>query len=163
MRVWKTGDLARFIVIPTALLFLVPGLAWLVSGELTELADAAIAGTFAVGAALAIARACVVGVWLTSDGAIARTWFRTYRFRRGHVSRCDSESYSGMFNRGNESTTFSMLVFSRPGKLPTPIRTTIALRRTSRRQLTELSAHFGFFVPAPDSVRPAHRHADLGD
>lgn len=163
MRVWKTGDLARFIVIPAALVFFVPAMAGLVSGQLPGLAEAAIAGTFAGGAALAVARACVVGVWLTSEGAVARDWFRTYRFRRGHVSRFDSESYSGLLNRGNESRTFSMLVVTRPGKLPTPLRSSIAHRKTSRRQLHEVLGHFGFFVPSPDGVRPAHQDSDLGD
>lgn len=157
MRVWKTGNLARMIAIPTGFVFLGSGSLGSFSAAATNSTSSLIAGAFAIGATFVIVRACVLGVWLTSDGAIARTWLRTYRFRQGEVSRCDSESYSGLINRFDEGGTLCMLVFSQSGRLSTPLRSTIAFRKTSRRQAREVAAHFGLSVPGREADRPAHR------
>lgn len=87
-----------------------------------------------------IARGFRVGIWIVPEGLVVRSWFKTWHFPEGTIRRCDRVPYWGMLQGAGESWFFWMISLALTDGTTIYVRSTVAPRNTSGRQVAEIAS-----------------------
>jgi hypothetical protein len=143
----KSGNLARYIAIPTGLVFTFSALVGVRERQLEQaplaLWEWAVVGAFVVGGLFVVARSPFVGVWVTPQSLVARSWFRRYTFDRQEVHSIGLVPYAGFLSKGANDWFLKMLEIRSSDGSEQAIPSTIATRRICVLEIAQLEALLG--------------------
>jgi hypothetical protein len=141
-----TGNLARWLSAPWALVIAASSAYWLVNptpgapAGPKPSAEIAVWVAFLLIAIFLLVRGAMVGVFVEPQRVMVRSWWRTWRFERGEGVTVDLAYWSGLLTSGASGWPFWILTFTREGEFDaTEAQATIAVRRVNAAVMRELS------------------------
>lgn len=150
MHLKGSGNLARWLVVPFGSILLTLAAAYIINGERSTVAGSRsgwpVAAAFVIVIILQIARSTRLGIWLSKDRVVIRSWFKTLTLMDEQDFICNSVPYTGLFMYGR-SRTFNMLEIRLPDGGAFDARATIARRKTSAAQRDLVLTYAGKSLP----------------
>jgi hypothetical protein len=141
IHVYKTGRLLRYWVLPSAIIEIGCAVIGTTVSPTPASVDWPMFGLIVAVIVLIAARSLLFGVWLIDGKLVARSWLRTNRLDVREIGRCDRVPYWGLIYGWRESRSHSMLSLRLENGSTLLIRSTIASRRVSQRQVEEIRAY----------------------
>lgn len=142
-RVRKSGNLARWFVIPPATVLVASTAIGTQAPREFAAWEWLLIALYLGLPTIAIGLSLFVGTWLTVNGVTIRSWFRTYRFQRADVVSFDLEEYGGALRLWPFDSAFLVLAVELADEPWQVFPSTIATHRSLVEQIRQLDEHFG--------------------
>lgn len=160
VRVISTGNSTRLAAAFLGPIGLILAISLVVQRNEIEWWAAIVLWPYALGLLWVIARAPLLGVWLSDERLIARTYFRRIVIPRADLHRCDTQPYSGFLSEHRENRRARELVIVETDGDEFEISGSLAGSQKSILQRDQIRAYMSG-VPIEDTLAHARRSSQL--
>lgn len=140
-RIYRSGGLARIIALAVVAFLLGCMSIGLTARPFSRPVDGVAFFGLVTMFVLVVLRSMSIGIWMTPGDVTARSWLRTWRISSETIRRCDRVPYSGIAYGFSESRFFWMLTLVLEDGSSIAVRSTLAPRKTSARQVDEIARY----------------------